>query len=94
MAAGGLTDEELERAKGHMKGSLVLSLEETPSRMSRLGKSEIGNAEILSVDEVLERIDAVTSESAQRVAADIFGRPQTLTVVGPFRAKDFGGAAA
>jgi predicted Zn-dependent peptidase len=94
MAAGGLSDEELERAKGHMKGSLVLSLEETPSRMSRLGKSEIGNGEILTVDEVLERIDAVTSESAQRVAADIFGRPQTLTVVGPFRAKDFGGAAA
>ena len=72
-----------------MKGSLVLSLEETPSRMSRLGKSEVANGEILTIDEILDRIDSVTAEDAQRVAADIFGRPQTLTVVGPFRAKDF-----
>jgi predicted Zn-dependent peptidase len=94
MAEDGLSAEELDRAKGHVKGSLVLSLEETPSRMSRLGKSEIGHGEILSIDEILDRIDSVTREDAQRVAGDIFGRPQTLTVVGPFKAKDFEGAAA
>jgi predicted Zn-dependent peptidase len=91
IGANGLGDEELERAKGHMKGSLVLSLEETPSRMSRLGKSEVANGEILTIDDVLDRIEAVTPQDAQRVAADIFGRPQTLTVVGPFRSKDFAG---
>jgi predicted Zn-dependent peptidase len=94
IATDGLTDEELERSKGHLKGSLVLSLEETPSRMSRLGKSEIGLGEILSVDEVLDRIDAVTPEAAQAVAAKVFGRPRSLTVVGPFRSRDFDGGAA
>ncbi len=89
IAASGVTAEELERAKGHLKGSLVLSLEETAGRMSRIGKSEIGHGEILTVDEILDRIDAVTLETAQRVAADVFGRPQTLTVVGPFKRSDF-----
>ncbi len=92
IAADGLDPDELERSKGHLKGSLVLSLEETPSRMSRLGKSEIGHGEILSVDDVLDRIDAVTSEAARAVAAQVFGHPKTLTVVGPFRPRDFDGA--
>jgi len=56
VAEHGLTDEELERAKGHMKGSLVLSLEDTSGRMSRIGRSEIGHGEILSVDDILDRI--------------------------------------
>ena len=94
VASGGLAEDELERAKGHMKGSLVLSLEETAGRMSRLGKSELANGEILSVDQILERIDAVTPEDGSRVAEDVFGRPRTLTVVGPFRARDFAGASA
>jgi len=89
VADGGVSKEELERAKGHLRGSLVLSLEETGSRMSRIGKSEIGHGEILSVDEILDRIDEVTLETAQRVAGDVFGRPRTLTVVGPFRASAF-----
>ena len=89
VAESGVSKEELERAKGHLRGSLVLSLEETGSRMSRIGKSEIGHGEILTVDEILDRIDAVTLETAQRVAADVFGRPRTLTVVGPFKASAF-----
>jgi predicted Zn-dependent peptidase len=94
MAEKGLTPPELDRAKGHMKGSLVLSLEDTPGRMSRIGKSEIGHGEILSVDEVLERIDAVSAGDAARVAADVFSRPMTLAVVGPFGRREFGEAAA
>ena len=50
---GGLTEEEFERAKGHVKGSTVLSLEDPGGRMSRLGKSEISHGEILTVDETL-----------------------------------------
>jgi predicted Zn-dependent peptidase len=89
IAAGGLTAEELERAKGHMKGSLVLSLEDTSGRMSRIGKSEISHGEILSVDEVLRRVDAVTLQDAAAAAAQVFARPMALAVVGPFPAGAF-----
>lgn len=89
VAEHGVTDEELERAKGHMKGSLVLSLEDTSGRMSRIGRSEIGHGEILSVDDILERIGAVTSEDARSVARNVFERPLTLSVIGPFEADEF-----
>jgi predicted Zn-dependent peptidase len=89
VAEKGLLPDELDRAKGHMKGSLVLSLEDTSGRMSRIGKSEIGHGEILSVDEALARVDAVTPEDASRVAADVLAKPMTLTVVGPFGPRDF-----
>jgi predicted Zn-dependent peptidase len=84
LARGGLTQKELERAKGHMKGSLVLSLEDTGGRMSRIGKSEISHGEILSVDEILGRVDAVTLEDAARAARQVFRQPMALAVVGPF----------
>src|SRR5437899_7148784 len=80
VAEKGLLPDELERAQGHMKGSLVLSLEDTPGRMSRVGKSEIGHGEILSVDETLQRIDAVTAEDALGVARDGFARHIALAV--------------
>jgi predicted Zn-dependent peptidase len=89
VAEGGLTDDELERAKGHLKGSLVLSLEDTSGRMSRIGRSEISHGEILSVDEVLERTDAVTKADAVDVAREVFSRPMGLAVVGPFEADAF-----
>jgi predicted Zn-dependent peptidase len=84
VAAGGLTQEEFERAKGHVKGSLVLSLEDPGGRMSRLGKSEIAHGEILSVDQTLRRIERVRLADAHRVAARVLLRPMTLTVLGPF----------
>jgi predicted Zn-dependent peptidase len=92
VAAGGLTEEELERAKGHLKGSLVLSLEDTSGRMSRIGRSEISQGEILSVDEVLARTDAVTLEDATNAARDVFGRPMALAVIGPFEEDAFDSA--
>lgn len=84
VAEKGLTDEELDRAKNHMKGSMVLSLEETTARMSRLAKSEIAHGEVITLDEVLERIDAVTADGARRIAEDVLSRSRSLTVVGPF----------
>jgi predicted Zn-dependent peptidase len=81
---GGLKGDELERAKGHLKGSFVLSLEDTGGRMSRIGRSEISHGEILSVDEVIERTDAVTADDVLRVAKEYFTRPLSLAVIGPF----------
>ena len=81
---GGLKGDELERAKGHLKGSFVLSLEDTGGRMSRIGRSEISQGEILSVDEVIERTDAVTADDALRIAKEYFSRPMSLAVIGPF----------
>jgi predicted Zn-dependent peptidase len=92
VASGGLTAEEFERAKGHMKGALVLALEDTSGRMSRLGKSEIAQGEILSVDETLDRIERVTLEDARRVAATVLQRPMALAVIGPFAQDAFGGS--
>ena len=91
VASGGLTEEEFERAKGHVKGSTVLSLEDPGGRMSRLGKSEIAHGEILTVGEALKRIDAVTLDDAQRVADRVLSQPMTLTVLGPSHRRPSGG---
>jgi predicted Zn-dependent peptidase len=80
---GGLTAEEFERAKGHVKGSTVLALEDPGGRMSRLGKSEIAQGEILTVDQILRRVERVTLDDARAVAHRILSRPMTLTVLGP-----------
>jgi predicted Zn-dependent peptidase len=94
IGAGGLTVQEFERAKGHVKGSLVLSLEDPGGRMSRLGKSEIAHGEILTVDQTLKRIDAVTIDDARRVAQRVLSQPMTLTVLGPFGTTAFREPAA
>jgi predicted Zn-dependent peptidase len=94
VGAGGLTEAEFERAKGHVKGSLVLSLEDPGGRMSRLGKSEIAHGEILTVDQTLRRIEAVTLDDARRVAQRVLSQPMTLTVLGPFAAGAFRETAA
>ena len=91
---GGLTTEEFERAKSHVKGSTVLSLEDPGGRMSRLGKSEIAHGEILSVDETLRRVAAVTLDDARRVAERVLSQPMTLTVLGPVAPSAFDGALA
>ncbi len=79
----GITEEELERGKGQLRGALVLGLEDSGSRMARLGKAELVHHELLGIDEVIARIDAVTLDDVQTVAAAVFGRPEILAVVGP-----------
>jgi predicted Zn-dependent peptidase len=80
----GLTDEELDRGKGQLRGSIVLGLEDPSSRMSRLGKSELVYPRLEPVDEILTRIESVTHDQVQEVAADILGQPKALAIVGPF----------
>jgi predicted Zn-dependent peptidase len=92
--SGGLRDDEIERAKGHLKGSLVLSLEGTSGRMFRIGRSEISHGEILTVDELIRRIEAVDREAADRAARDVFGHPMAMAVIGPFGPNAFAEAAA
>ncbi|MEX2420566.1 MAG: hypothetical protein WD670_01995, partial [Actinomycetota bacterium] len=91
VATNGIDEVELERAKGHMRGSLVLSLEDTSGRMSRLGKSEIAGGEILTVSEVLRRVNGVTLEEARAAASRILSQPMAMTVLGPFKKGEFKG---
>jgi predicted Zn-dependent peptidase len=83
IAESGIDDEELTRGKGQLKGGLVLGLEDSGSRMTRLGKSELVDEELLSIDEVLARIDAVTLDDVRTLAAQLFSQPEILAVVGP-----------
>jgi predicted Zn-dependent peptidase len=83
VAEGGITAEELARGKGQLKGGLVLGLEDSASRMSRLGKSELVDDDLLSIDEVLARIEGVTLDDVRALAAALFTQPEILAVVGP-----------
>jgi predicted Zn-dependent peptidase len=84
----GLTDDELTRAKGHVKGSLALALEDTNSSMTRLGRNEITGVEQLSVDEIVAKIESVDSDEVLGVVRDLYTGPFVLGAVGPFEAGD------
>jgi predicted Zn-dependent peptidase len=94
VARHGITHEELTRGKGQLAGALVLGLEDTGSRMSRLGKAELVYGEILTVDELLARIKAVTLEQVRDVASSVLSAKQTLAVIGPFDDGAFADAVA
>ena len=88
VAAEGLTPDEVARSKGQLRGGLVLGLEDTGSRMSRLGKSELSFGEYQPVREVLGLIDAVDEAQVAAVAAELFAQETCLAVVGPYRESD------
>jgi predicted Zn-dependent peptidase len=79
-----LDDAEVVRAKGALRGGTVLGLEDTGSRMSRIGKQVATGVPIVTVDDALARIDAVTIDDVRRVAERVLGQPADLAVVGPF----------
>ncbi|MDF1602739.1 pitrilysin family protein [Nocardioides sp. YIM 152315] len=83
VARDGITAEELARGKGQLRGGLVLGLEDSASRMSRIGKAELVHDELLSIDEVMARIDGVTLDEVHEIARDVFGRSEILAIVGP-----------
>ena len=88
IVAAGLTVQELDRAKGHVRGSLALSLEDSNSRMSRLGRNELTGIEHLSVDDVIAKIDSVTLDDTIEVAEAMYSGPFVLGAVGPFEADE------
>ena len=76
--------EELQRAKDYLKGSMLLGLESTPSRMSNLARQEMYFGRHISLDEVARRVDAVTAEDVVAVAQELFSTDQiALTILGP-----------
>jgi predicted Zn-dependent peptidase len=75
-------EEELVRSKEHLKGSLMLSLEHTGSRMNHLARQEIYFGRPFSLDEVIAGIDAVSADQIQRVAAEIFDGELTMSLLG------------
>ena len=79
-----VTEEELRRSKNHLKGSLMLSLESTSSRMSNLARQELYFGRFFSLDEILAGIEAVTREELQSLARQYFQPDQiAVTVLGP-----------
>jgi predicted Zn-dependent peptidase len=76
--------EELLRAKNHLKGSLMLSLESTTSRMSNLARQELYFGRFFSLDEILASIEAVRLDEVQTLANQLF-QPEKIavTVLGP-----------
>ncbi len=86
VADHGLTADEIERGKGQTKGSMVLGLEDTGSRMSRIGTGDLSTGELPSLDGLLARVDAVTVQLVADEAARILAAPRSLTVIGPFAA--------
>jgi predicted Zn-dependent peptidase len=80
----GVTAEELERAKEHVKGRMVLALEATGARMSRLARASLFDVPLLSLDEMLERVERVSAEDVAELAAGLYD-PERLSAacIGP-----------
>lgn len=79
----GIEPDELAVAHGYLRGSLLMALEDPAARMSRLGSAIATHGRPISVQESLDGIDAVSGDDVQRVAAEIFGGPRVMAVVGP-----------
>ena len=87
VASNGMSHEEIERAKGAVRGSLVLSQEDSASRMSRIGKSEIVYGNIMGFDEILKAVARVTPEEVRVIASEFLTKTPTLGVVGPYKSE-------
>ena len=85
VADNGMTHEEIERAKGAVRGSLVLSQEDSGSRMSRIGKNEIVYGQVMDFDDILESIARVSTEDIREIASEFLVKTPTLALVGPFK---------
>lgn len=78
-----VTEEELTRAKGHLRGATVLGMEETSARMSRLGGAELMRGEFVDISDTLAQVESVTAEDITRVAARLAASERAVTVVAP-----------
>ena len=82
LVVSGVTETELDVAKGFIEGSMLLGLEDSGSRMARLGRSLMARDEVVPLDVQLDRIRAVTADDVAAVSARVFGSPRSLAVVG------------
>jgi predicted Zn-dependent peptidase len=84
LAAGGLTDDEIARGKGQVRGATVLGQEDTGSRMTRIARSELHGEPLLAVGDLLAKVASVTRADVHSLAEEILRGPATLAVIGPF----------
>jgi predicted Zn-dependent peptidase len=89
LGAEGITERELMIAKGNLRAETLLACEDSGARMSRIGAGLLLHGEVLSVDEVLARVEALTLDEVHAAAVELVGAPRTLSVVGPFEESDF-----
>jgi predicted Zn-dependent peptidase len=89
LGAEGITDRELAIAKGNIRAETLLACEDSGARMSRIGAGMLLHGEVLSVDEVLARVEALSTEDVHSAARDLVASPRTLSVVGPFDESEF-----
>ena len=87
VAENGMSHEEIERAKGAVRGSLVLSQEDSGSRMSRIGKNEIVYGQVMGFDEILQAISRVNPTDVREIASEFLTKSPTLALVGPFKSE-------
>ena len=84
IASGNITDAELRRAKQSMEGRMLLGLESTSARMHRLGKSVVSGTEILTPEQVLEKIERVSPEEVAELASTLLSRERLSAAgIGP-----------
>jgi predicted Zn-dependent peptidase len=81
VAAGNLRPDELERAKANLKGRIMLSMESTSNRMSRLGKSLITDTELVSIERIIAEIEAVEAEEIAELTGVLLA-PEKLSAAG------------
>ena len=91
LAADGITDEELSRAQGQLGGGAALALEDSDSRMTRLGRSELTFGEFSDLDETLRRLDGVTTPQVRELAEELVARPLSVAAVGAVKKSTFDG---
>jgi predicted Zn-dependent peptidase len=79
----GINRNELALSRDHLKADMLLSYEDSNSRMGRIGHGLLLHGEVLTVEQILTKIDSVTIDQVQSVAADVFQQKPTIAVVGP-----------
>ncbi|WP_353828921.1 M16 family metallopeptidase [Agromyces sp. SYSU T0242] len=89
LAHHGVTDDELTRATGYLGGASALALEDSDTRMSRLGRAELALGEFADLDEALRRVGRVTADDVRALATELAARPFSLVAVGPVDERTF-----
>lgn len=93
LAVGGVSADEMRRAVGQLSGASALALEDSDTRMSRLGRAEITLGEFSDLDESLRRLALVTAEDVRMLAEDLVSRPLSISAVGTIDESAFSSVA-